>query len=118
MSDKLERPDVDAFKHACQHADWTQVVLNGGPPCFHLEGSRFCLRAERWQGHGISHPYVTLSEAVQSRIAQLERVLEAAERMLKVAYSYPNNLPIVDIAELREALKACDQANSGKEKQR
>lgn len=36
---------------AAKNADWQQVVLNGGPPCFHLEDGRFCLRAERWDGH-------------------------------------------------------------------
>jgi hypothetical protein len=37
---------------AAERADWGQVVANGGPPCFHLEGDgTFCLRAERWQGH-------------------------------------------------------------------
>lgn len=34
---------------AAKRADWQQVVLNGGPPCFHLEAyGTFCLRAERW----------------------------------------------------------------------
>lgn len=34
---------------AAENMDWQQVVLNGGPPCFHLEkDGRFCGRAERW----------------------------------------------------------------------
>ncbi len=48
---------------ACQQADWGQVLANGGPPCFHLmdEGT-LCLRAERWQGHGVKgfHDYKPL----------------------------------------------------------
>lgn len=49
---------------AASHADWQQVVLNGGPPCFHYEGDRkrFCLRAERWVGHGPDHAFVPLEQ--------------------------------------------------------
>ncbi len=39
------------YDRAAYWADWTQVALNGGPPCFHLENGRFCLRAARWDGH-------------------------------------------------------------------
>jgi len=42
----------EALLHAAEHADWGQVVANGGPPCFHLdEDGTFCLRAKRWDGH-------------------------------------------------------------------
>jgi hypothetical protein len=43
--------------HAADYADWQQVVLNGGPPCFHLDElgasgqGKFCMRAKRWAGH-------------------------------------------------------------------
>lgn len=53
---------------AAQNADWVQVVLNGGPPCFHLDNGRFCLRAERWDGHYTDkigpaiHKFVTLKD--------------------------------------------------------
>ncbi len=50
---------------AAQNADWQQVVLNGGPPCFHFESERgkFCLRAERWPGHGKAHhAFVSLAD--------------------------------------------------------
>ncbi len=56
---------------AARDADWQQVVLNGGPPCFHLEDGRFCLRAERWDGHrriGGSiaiHKFVSLADLVR-----------------------------------------------------
>ena len=53
-------------------ADWLQVVLNGGPPCFAILEGRFCLRAMRWEGHrnGSDHSYVTLAEAIRARGAK------------------------------------------------
>lgn len=52
-------------------ADWMQVVLNQGQPCFHLEeyGS-FCLRSERWDGHGIEdfHDFVSLHDLLRTLI--------------------------------------------------
>lgn len=64
-------PDLEAharraFLEAAAAADWTQVALNGGPPCFWLlknGAPRFCLAAERWAGHhgeGRQHPYIPL----------------------------------------------------------
>lgn len=56
---------------AAKDADWMQVVLNQGPPCFHLEGARFCLRAERWDGHktiggsGPIHEFVSLEDLLR-----------------------------------------------------
>jgi len=46
---------------AAQNCDWHQVVCNGGPPCFYIEDGAFCFRAERWQGHGSQHEYVSLA---------------------------------------------------------
>lgn len=47
-------------KAAAEHMDWQQVVLNGGPPCFHLEADgSFCGRAERWHGDD-THPFRAL----------------------------------------------------------
>jgi hypothetical protein len=54
---------------AAENADWGQVAANGGPPCFHLEDGRFCLRAERWGGHGVMHSFISLADLV--REAQL-----------------------------------------------
>lgn len=50
--------------------DWQQVVLNGGPPCFFIEGPQFCGRTERWQGHGNSdfHDYVSLEQMVSFHV--------------------------------------------------
>ena len=49
------------FDRAAYRADWTQVALNGGPPCFHIENDRFCLRADRWAGHPSAHEFVSLA---------------------------------------------------------
>jgi len=36
-----------ALREAAERADWMQVVLNQGPPCFCVEDNgHFCLRAE------------------------------------------------------------------------
>lgn len=55
-----------ALIKAAKHADWMQVVLNQGPPCFHLEDDKFCLRAQRWAGHGKAdsdiHAFVSLAD--------------------------------------------------------
>lgn len=61
---------------AAKQADWMQVILNQGPPCFRLEeGGHFCLRAERWTGHTDrdeypEHRFVSLADLVE-RIASL-----------------------------------------------
>jgi hypothetical protein len=65
-----------ALLKAAKDADWMQVVYNQGPPCFHLEHGRFCLRAERWDGHktfGDSEPiheYVSLEALLRSLTAK------------------------------------------------
>jgi hypothetical protein len=58
--------DVSQLIRAAAFADWEQVRLNGGPPCFHLDGENFCLRAERWAGHPSDHPFVTLAEMLEA----------------------------------------------------
>lgn len=50
---------------AAQNMDWTQIVLNGGPPCFHLEGDKFCGRAERWDGHDCHHKFISLENLLE-----------------------------------------------------
>lgn len=45
---------------AASNPDWQQVALNGGPPCFHIDDGRFCLRAEWWGGHPSMHRYISL----------------------------------------------------------
>jgi hypothetical protein len=54
---------------AAENMDWGQVVMNGGPPCFHLdeEYGGFCGRAKRWDGHrdGFSHRFVSLADLLR-----------------------------------------------------
>jgi len=61
-------PEYNIALAAARNADWQQVVLNGGPPCFHLIGKdRFCLRAQRWPGHGSEdHEFVSLADLLSS----------------------------------------------------
>lgn len=67
-----ERPEASTDLYvACSIADWQQVVGNGGPPCFHLDGARFCLRAKAWHGHADRddypyHRYVSLLHLIDS----------------------------------------------------
>lgn len=55
---------------ACRRADWGQVIANGGPPCFYLDGDTFCLRAERWAGHNRNgfHAFTPLDDLVRQCI--------------------------------------------------
>jgi hypothetical protein len=75
---------------AAREADWQQVVLNGGPPCFHRDVAgpgeqRLCLRAERWEGHDpknhdIGHPFVSLEALVR-------RLLDERDALLSKVYT-------------------------------
>lgn len=57
---------MNAIIKAAEEMDWQQVVLNGGPPCFHLcEDGRFCGRAKRWAGHEDMHEFVSLSQLIE-----------------------------------------------------
>lgn len=63
----------DALLKAASNADWQQVVQNQGPPCFcfNVDGDgTFCLRAERWQGHGKGkwpfHQFVPLADLLKA----------------------------------------------------
>lgn len=60
------REGGDELLAAATRMDWQQVVLNGGPPCFHAESGKFCGRAERWEGHRYQgdHEYVSLASLV------------------------------------------------------
>lgn len=67
MSENESAKPPSEILMAANVADWGQVVANGGPPCFHVETGRFCLRAERWMGHGedtagntFDHKFVSL----------------------------------------------------------
>lgn len=67
MTRAITDPPLSAMRDASRFADWEQVVLNGGPPCFHMEDNgRFCLRAQRWQGHGQLHAFISLRALVDT----------------------------------------------------
>ena len=66
-----EKECLDLMR-AAKDPDWMQVVFNQGPPCFHVENGRFCLRTERWDGHHILrkgdiliHKYVSLEDLLR-----------------------------------------------------
>lgn len=62
-----ERETSAKLLAAAETADWEQVRLNGGPPCFHIEEDGwFCFRAKRWAGHPTHHKFVTLHAALLS----------------------------------------------------
>ncbi len=63
---KKKLSNLDALKQAAKVADWKQVGLSGGSPCFYLDGDSFCLRSHRWAGHVVTgfHSYVPLEEFI------------------------------------------------------
>jgi len=77
---------------AATHADWQQVVLNGGPPCFHLltEGQpKFCLAAQRWAGHADHghHRFVPLDALIAAVRAE-----NAQEKLAEALLALPRRL--------------------------
>src|SRR5689334_16034514 len=58
--------------------DWQQVALNGGPPCFYVEGPQYCGRAERWPGHGnpAFHDFVSLEYVTAKPMCPVHRTIE------------------------------------------
>lgn len=78
--------------HAAKHADWGQVVANGGPPCFHLGSDGFfCLRAEKWAGHPISHNIVTLDALLECAV----KAKSAASWIAFKDHAPPTTEPVV-----------------------
>lgn len=78
----MKPPMRDNNKYsAVVNIDWGQVLSNGGPPCFYLEApDKFCLRAQRWAGHGADHKYISLQQVLRS----LERDKSELLRRLKI----------------------------------
>jgi hypothetical protein len=80
MSDAKPQIPEDLLLIAAQNADWGQVVANGGPPCFHFQRDQmtFCLRAERWAGHGlvtaVGHAYVPLWQLIHEFAQAKQRI--------------------------------------------
>jgi len=69
LTQPWEIPVRQQLRNACDQADWVQVFLNRsyGPPCFHLEGEAFCLRAQRWDGHWFHHSFISLFDLLQAQ---------------------------------------------------
>lgn len=106
---------------AAEQADWGQVVRNGGPPCFHIEDGRFCLRAERWGGHGSYHAFVSLAgllEAAKLREAALKDAIdiESQERdaalsaLKRVRHNFVLAVSGKPVRDMTETLAECDAA--------
>jgi hypothetical protein len=94
--------------------DWQQVVLNGGPPCFHVEGPQYCGRAERWAGHGnpAGHNFVSLSALLTNTRAsqwqdERERLVAACEAALEYLSETMDemNPDYTLVAQLESAIK-------------
>ncbi len=89
MAKKKDRvPTLGELLVAANRADWQQVVLNGGPPCFHFDAKRgkFCLAAERWAGHGELHPFSNLADLIGNSVYNANlAVIEAASGTKKRA---------------------------------
>ena len=95
---------LSALTIAAERADWMQVVLNQGPPCFHLEsGGNFCLRAQRWAGHTDKneypeHRFVSLADLIESALAQqAERIRELHQALVKVRAHTSYTNPSVEL---------------------
>lgn len=84
----MSKPDATTKKIllAAKNADWEQVMLNGGPPCFRFEEGRFCLRAKRWHdetGKVSGWEYVPLDQLLKDY--GNKRVAESMDAALKLA---------------------------------
>ena len=95
-----------ATKKALGCVDWGQVVANGGPPCFHVESGRFCLRAERWGGHNlpeakadIGHNFVSLDTFCEAE----SKLAAAAERETIISMLWSKRDRCEDIGKVESA---------------
>lgn len=115
--------DTDKLILAAKRADWMQVVLNQGPPCFahYVDGDgTFCLRAERWEGHSTrgypSHPFVSLVDllvSVQENVAWESRECTAWIPDLKIhcgCVGFLRPTPVAPSAERAALLARLDRA--------
>ena len=90
MTDSRALADMNQYVLAAKNADWLQVVLNQGPPCFFFErdSQKFCLRAQRWMGHHDeppTHHFVSLEDMLLAFVshdaAQREEIATLKERL-------------------------------------
>jgi len=109
----VQRSGSASLFQAAKDADWMQVVLNQGPPCFHLEDGRFCLRADRWDGHktiggsGPIHNFISLESLLRSADERSPgAVSDTAEafRRIKTSILASEKAKTLDDDSLAEAL--------------
>lgn len=98
-------PAEKAREAALKKADWQQVAMNGGPPCFHIDqrDGRFCLRAERWDGHRppvVIHKFVGLENLIIEAVAQ-----EREECAKVVAKRYLDDMKLMNTRRLIAAVE-------------
>jgi hypothetical protein len=82
---------AEEWMKAAANPDWMQVVFNHGPPCFHVENGRFCLRAEKWDGHFklhehdiLIHKFISLEDLLRAtRANALRYAAEICEKRAK-----------------------------------
>lgn len=108
VSDDIATPTPPTMKdnpvmRAAEQMDWSQVVANGGPPCFHLEASGFfCGRAERWEGHKLrkwpGHEFVPLHDLLASYTTERRECVRVMKMALGV-YAVVGKLVKIDNVE-------------------
>lgn len=82
----------DPIIEAAQRMDWMQPVLNGSPPCFHIqEDGRFCGRADRWAGHVGNHSFhefVSFEEFIEKiRVEAWNDAIDAAKKSIPIEHT-------------------------------
>ena len=94
--------------------DWEMVRLNGGPPCFFVgaddDPNRFCARAERWEGHGHLHDFISLDSfaikrAADDRAAFIATLRERVEVMPRTRRR-ENSVWLSDIRVILDEMEA------------
>lgn len=89
--------DVSISERENPKMDWTQVALNGAPPCWAVLDGDYCGRAEWWGGHGSDHAYVSEDESLRTRAQELIAGVSHRKEAL-------NGEGVFDVEELTEIL--------------
>lgn len=84
-------PRSPALLFAAENMDWQQVVLNGGPPCFHLcEDGYFCGRAKAWEGHDSIHKFVSLAYRFETMIEEMRAMNDRWLKLHNMLATHPD----------------------------
>lgn len=107
---------------AARNMDWMQVVLNGGPPCFHIcDDGHFCGRAEAWDGHKTFsekepalHEFVSLAALLSNNehLDEDKAVIQCDVVGWKVIAPDGRVIHKLDILQATAALMSWNQPNS------